>query len=320
MTRTLTLLLLTFLCTCVRAQMTSAVPAGYGTGSVVVNVDRDVIVVTISDARSADVRRFVRQRAHRNAPRRYLGHTVIPNGNFYDLRVVHTVNQELMDKGWILTNVNHLVDRAEEGIPFSREYFTYHYRTPPPAAPETVTVTEGTPPEPTEAVVPEALNQRMGATVRRLDDGTYELTVRQVRDGRMTEIYNLTGVGMMTADVMQHLSKLYYDGRQLVFELTPGGENYRYTFREEAGDFRFNGVRYRSGEDCGLIDYTLSVRGPQEASLVSFFRAPDDCQRALLLNPDPVIRTVAVDDLWLDNFVPGSYRLDPAGDELDASY
>ncbi|MFT7121750.1 MAG: hypothetical protein ACJAZ9_001936, partial [Neolewinella sp.] len=119
-----TLLFLTILCTCVRAQTTSS-------GSMMVSLGRDVITVHVSSSQGYEAFRYVDENRYRQNPGNFRDFKVISIQNRFDLTVVHQHMDSLLAKGWELTSTNYAtsVDYSDLNT-IDRERIYYHFKTP----------------------------------------------------------------------------------------------------------------------------------------------------------------------------------------------
>jgi len=113
MKRFLSLLFLSFLCTCAIAQKGAINPEAQqeatGFGTLLVEFGDNTWTLTLSSGDYFKKIRYITEAKFRRSPKLYNGFIIVPGNDRYDLRMVHQLIERLSGEGWkmIFSNFNH---------------------------------------------------------------------------------------------------------------------------------------------------------------------------------------------------------------------
>ena len=309
MLRTFTLLLSLLLFTCVRAQ-TVEPESLLSPGTLMVIFGDGEWRVEIASAEEFEVREYVTGERARRFPNRYRNHEQIRGSNRYDLRMIHRLVLELQQRGWKLTGTDYSQStRRSESIAVSevhRERLLYHFMVP---------VRRSVLPQPTTtaevllgAEVDPRNQQRLRGQLVRNTDGTRSLVIEKLTNRGWGETYRLHDAGPLASDVADRIRSIRLSDDQLSIGVELANGKYRYTFRESTNQgYYLAGGRYQSGQDCGLLEYTFTMLQTSDAQINGFRRAAD-CRGS---EPAiPFVESRPLSRTWLQDFNPGSYRIE----------
>jgi hypothetical protein len=244
-----TLLFLTILCTCVRAQTTSS-------GSMMVSLGRDVITVHVSSSQGYEAFRYVDENRYRQNPGNFRDFKVISIQNRFDLTVVHQHMDSLLAKGWELTSTNYAtsVDYSDLNT-VDRERIYYHFKTP------TVEVVPGNDPEKYTLLLdgkvsPLELGQLRGRIIQ-LKDETHQLIVERKNGLGWETVYQLENEGAIAGGQASRITDFRLDDQFLLLSYTGADGAYTYAFRSSANRYVLEKVKFVRDEACGLSQFSI---------------------------------------------------------------
>ena len=318
--RLLTLLFLSLVCTCARAQVNGITPPAattaspddmiLTTGLVAVTFGDEEWTAEISSPNRYEVRRYVTARLARQRPQRYQFHEVVSSSLRYDLRMVHRLIAELQQEGWQLTGSDYgqsnLVNPVLGDEDVFRERLFYHFRVPLSRSevPMRRTVANQT----LAATVAEEIQDRLRGSLVSNTDGTYGLIIEEFRNRQWRRAYTMNGAGILAPGTVENIKQLHLDANGLRIELSRPEGLYRYSFRgtPRQGYYLLQSWHQRTG-NCGLLEYNV-ILGEGAAAQVTGYRRPDDC--AGTEKPTAFATSHPVQRPWLRDFNPGSYRIE----------
>lgn len=300
----LTLLLITVLCTCVRAQTLSSDEENLpSSATMVVMISSRSVRMRISSAAGFEEYNYVEEERLRRSPNNWAGFQPLVRLDYYDLTIVHQRLDSLARRGWEIVATTHSNTYNNSDLSNDRvERIMYHFKTPPRVVkatedPRRYTVLQIAP------VAPELQSHQRGRILRMEDGRTLLLMEIRSSEG-WKEFYRLEDEGPLAGDQPERITGFRFlnNSLWLDYELVNGDYTYRFDNLEKG--YTLTNVAFRSNNPCGLSGYEMWINVDQDP-VVRASVNPENCdpeQKPLTIND-----SMAVEGVLLRNFFAGSY-------------
>lgn len=293
-----TLLLLSLLCTCVRAQKTSS-------ATMVVSLNPDVILLHISSSSGYEEIGYISPELRQLYPQDYPGFRVLPRRSEYDLTIVHRHLDSLAAKGWTLESSNFgTAVGAPEFQPVDRQRLYYHFSIPPQQEPKTQDPDQFTLLR--NAEVSSLVRNQMRGRILKMNDGPVVLLIEERFGSGWRELYRLDDEGAVAGDQAERITGFSISSNQLVLKYELANGTYSYQFFFDGLSYALRLVNFESSSLCGVHKYRLELKA-QGGSQIQFVQRGTPCEGDE--QPRVGTRKVIARPADLRSFFAGSYRL-----------
>ncbi len=301
------LFFLILICTCGRAQNVEDIPMG--SGSVLVDIGTHTRVITVNSANYHKTHRYVSEVIQRDRQARYSAYEALPFAGPSDLRMVHAVIDELVQRGWELTQTNYQFDvenNDDEDWQFgryTRKVIYYNFRVPiKPVNPEVASSAEVL----NVKVEGESRGRVRGSLLANVN-GTHTLLLEELAGDRWLDFYRLTEAGPIVKEMVDSITaiRLINDQLQVTIEREKGKYTYEFALNINR-DFYFDGVSYEGSDPCGVTEYYANWGADEIATLRGRYRqAPCTTEK----RAKKFFDNVRLNRPFLHQFKPGEQRL-----------
>jgi hypothetical protein len=323
MKRFLSLLFLSFLCTCVSAQNETTTPEittqlPLGSGSLLVEFGDGTWEVSLSSGTRYKKFQYVTEGLYLRRPVHFTGYTIVQGDNRYDLRMVHQLIDQLSLEGWelVATNYSNSQSANEWGTSITEKIF-YQFSVPASTTPA-FSEAAGESLNRIQVAIADRDQLRLRGALSQNEDGTFSLKMEEMSQGRWLTYYTLVGKGLLKGDSALRIRAVSASERKLRFRIEMANGNYDYYFiRGGDNGYYFSGVHFMSSEKCGVVQYTLNSLQTADGLLTGFYQ-PEPC--ASLEKPQQVYGRYPIYRTWLKDFIPGSQRIEMEEEQQTVFY
>ncbi|MFK8162904.1 MAG: hypothetical protein AB8H12_10625 [Lewinella sp.] len=302
--KTLTLLFLSLLCTCVSAQK-SASSELRGSGSMIVNIGDEIWEASISSETLHETHQFVSENRYRENPRGYPGYEVVNASERHDLRMIHKLVNERLAAGWQLLSTKHSMGTAVlDYNQLVRPEIIYYAFSVPTSSISVGGKTEGVVVK--TARVSDADPTKLRGNILRNADSTFTLLIEEKVGETWLEYYRLQNAGMMAGDAPSLIESITISRKQIIFTVKLNTGYYQYHFSRWQDDHYFlSYLSFNPENKCGLKQFHANISSGILAICTGEFVRQECMPGDKLITLE---ERVEIRQAWLHTFIPGTRR------------